>query len=50
MDPPSASVNYPEGETFTERFDGYTLGYVTGQSGLLIDQVQFFWYKAVLTR
>lgn len=28
----------------TEYFPGYTLGYVTGRSGLRIDQLQFFWY------
>jgi hypothetical protein len=30
----------------TEQFLGYTLGYVTGKSGLRIDQLQFFWYRA----
>ncbi len=29
----------------TEQFLGYTLGYVTGKSGLRIDQLQFFWYR-----
>jgi hypothetical protein len=33
------------GKTFTEEFGGYTLGYVTGQSGQCIDQLQFFWYR-----
>jgi hypothetical protein len=28
-----------------EYFPGYTLGYVTGKSGLRIDQLQFFWYR-----
>jgi hypothetical protein len=30
----------------TEQFLGYTLGYVTGKSGLRIDQLQFFWYRS----
>jgi hypothetical protein len=29
----------------SEEFHGYTLGYVTGKSGLRIDQLQFFWYR-----
>lgn len=33
------------GDTFSEEFDGYTLGYVTGRSGQYIEQLQFFWYR-----
>ena len=29
----------------SERFSGYTLGYVTGNDSLKIDQLQFFWYR-----
>lgn len=28
-----------------EGFPGYTLGYATGRSGLVIDQLQFYWYR-----
>jgi hypothetical protein len=37
--------NSQTGKIFTEQFDGYTLGYVTGKSGQCIDQLQFFWYR-----
>jgi hypothetical protein len=40
--PPNTSV---EGNVYTERFNGYTLGYATGRAGLRIDQIQFFWYR-----
>jgi hypothetical protein len=39
------SIDHADGESFTEQFDGYTLGYMTGRAGLLIDQVQFHWYR-----
>jgi hypothetical protein len=35
---------------FTEQFHGYTLGYVTGKSGLRINQLQFFWYRTALKK
>jgi hypothetical protein len=41
----SSSHNQEDGEIFTEQYDGYTLGYVAGRSGLYIDQLQFFWYR-----
>jgi hypothetical protein len=28
-----------------ESIPGYTLGYVTGKTGVRIDQLQFFWYR-----
>jgi hypothetical protein len=33
-------------DVVTEQFLGYTLGYVTGKSGLRVDQLQFFWYRS----
>ena len=33
------------GDMQSERFSGYTLGYATGRSGLVIDRLQFFWYR-----
>ncbi len=41
--PPGISLTGDDVET--EQFLGYTLGYVTGKSGLRIDQLQFFWYR-----
>jgi hypothetical protein len=41
----SPSYNQEDGNIFTEQFDGYTLGYVAGRSGLYIDQLQLFWYR-----
>jgi hypothetical protein len=32
-------------KSFSESFDGYTLGYVTGRSDQYIGQLQFFWYR-----
>ena len=29
----------------SESYPGYTLGYATGRAGLMIDQLQFFWYR-----
>jgi hypothetical protein len=43
----SRSIDHIEGEIFTEQFDGYTVGYVSGRSGLFIDQLQFHWYYSV---
>jgi hypothetical protein len=34
-----------EGNAETEFHDGFTLGYVTGRSGSLIDQLQFTWIR-----
>ena len=34
-----------EENEFTESFEGYILGYVKGRSGLVIDELQFVWYK-----
>lgn len=36
-----------EGEITAEQFDGYTVGYARGRSGMMIDQIQFFWYRTV---
>ena len=33
------------GDFQSERFPGYTLGYVTGKAALAIDQLQFVWYR-----
>lgn len=41
----SPSIDHLEGHFYTEQFDGYTVGYVTGRSGLYVDQVQFHWYR-----
>ncbi|CAF5012293.1 unnamed protein product [Rotaria sp. Silwood1] len=46
----SRSYDHLEGEVFTEEYDGYTLGYATGRSGLFIDQLQFYWYRTVVTQ
>jgi len=35
----------PSDKSFSESFDGYTLGYVTGRSSQYIEQLQFFWYR-----
>jgi hypothetical protein len=40
----SQSIDHAGGEMFTEQFDGYTLGYVTGRTGSFVDQLQFYWY------
>lgn len=39
------TYNGPPGKTFTEEFEGYTLGYVNGRSRQYIEQLQFFWYR-----
>lgn len=41
----SPSYNGRSDEVFSEEFDGYTLGYVTGKSSEYIEQLQFFWYR-----
>lgn len=38
-------VVLPDNGFQTENFLGYTLGYVTGRTGLIIDQLQFVWYR-----
>ncbi len=43
----SQSIDSIGGTIQTEEFDGYILGYVTGRSGLWIDQLQFHWYEGV---
>jgi hypothetical protein len=35
------------GEMYTEEFEGYTLGYLTGTSSRYIDQLQFYWYQTI---
>ena len=35
------------GETFSEQYDGYTLGYVTGRSAEYVEQIQFVWYRSI---
>lgn len=32
-------------EEFTDSYEGFTLGYVKGRSGLVIDSFQFVWYS-----
>ena len=34
-----------EGEEFNEFYKGFILGYATGRSGVIIDMLQFVWYK-----
>ena len=34
-----------DGEIESESFPGYTLGYAIGKTGLVIDQLQFYWYR-----
>ncbi|CAF3792782.1 unnamed protein product [Rotaria sp. Silwood1] len=41
----SQSIDRVNGQSATESFDGYAVGYVTGKDGLLIDQLQFYWYR-----
>ncbi|CAF1444760.1 unnamed protein product [Rotaria sordida] len=41
----SQSIDHLRGELCMEKFDGYTVKYVTGRSGLYIDQLQFHWYR-----
>jgi hypothetical protein len=41
----SAFYGSKKGEKFTESYDGFTLGYVKGKSGLLVDMLQFIWYN-----
>lgn len=41
----SPSIDHFKGEFHTEQFDGYIVGYVTGRSGLYVDQLQFHWYR-----
>jgi hypothetical protein len=46
----SPSFDYGQSTVATEQFDGYTIGYVSGRSGLAIDQIQFHWYRMVNNR
>jgi hypothetical protein len=39
------AYNGPKGESFSEYFKGYTLGYVEGKSSKYIDELQFIWYQ-----
>ncbi|CAF0729015.1 unnamed protein product [Adineta steineri] len=41
----SQSIDHLEGDSYTEEFYGYFVGYITGRSGLLIDQLQFHWFR-----
>jgi hypothetical protein len=34
-----------KGEMYTESYEGFTLGYAKGRSGLLVDMLQFVWYN-----
>lgn len=40
----SHSIDYGE-QVLTEKFDGYTLGYINGTAGERLNQLQFHWYK-----
>lgn len=40
----SESIDHLKGVLYTEEFAGCYVRYVTGRSGLLIDQLQFHWY------
>lgn len=44
----SRSIDHLPGELHTEKFDGYTVGYVSGRSGLRVDQLQFHWYRNIM--
>ncbi len=44
----SRSIDHLKGDLYTEQFNGYTVGYVTGSSGLFVDQLQFHWYRNVM--
>ena len=46
----SSSLDHIEGERSTEQFNGYTVAYVTGRKGLLIDQLQFHWRSGEYTK
>ncbi|CAF4763832.1 unnamed protein product [Rotaria socialis] len=41
-------IDHLPGELCTEKIDGYTVGYVTGRSGLYVDQLQFNWYRNIM--
>jgi hypothetical protein len=43
----SPSIDYGEGVTVAEQFDGYVVAYARGRSGLAIDQLQFHWQRTV---
>ena len=45
----SQSIDHLTGDLYTEQLDEYTVGYVTGRSGLYVDQLQFHWYRNVLS-
>jgi hypothetical protein len=34
-----------KGDMYTESYEGFTLGYAKGRSGLLVDMLQFVWYN-----
>jgi hypothetical protein len=40
-------IDHFSGEMYTEEFEGYTLGYLTGRSDRYIDQLQFYWYQII---
>ena len=40
-----ADISHINGDGRSERFPRYVLGYVTGKSGLAVDQLQFMWYR-----
>ena len=43
----SPAIQAERGKIFTEELDGYTLGYARGRKALLIDQLQFTWYRTL---
>ncbi len=46
----SPSIDHAQGTKVIEQFDGYTVGYVSGRSGIYLDQIQFHWHRLVADR
>lgn len=40
----SPDISQVTGDNYTEKYSGYTLGYIAGRSGRYINQLQFYWY------
>ncbi|CAF1109640.1 unnamed protein product [Adineta ricciae] len=41
------SVQKELSEKFSEEYEGYVLGYVTGRSAEYVEQIQFVWYRSI---